>query len=608
MLTTVSIGVMTSTPLENYGLIGDLRSCALVSRGGSIDWLCLPRFDSPAIFANLLGDESNGFWRIAPKTEIIDNHHVYIQRTLILQTYFETKTGVMLTTDFMPPHQHLSTLIRTVECIEGEVEVAMDLAVRFDYGKIIPWVKHHNKGLRMIVGPHALLFHSTVPTHGYQRTTKAHFRLTKSERASFSLIHYDSIDAPPDEVDIDTLHENTIKYWRTHLQQKAKVFGEYQDVVDRSIITLKALTYDPTGAIVAAPTTSLPEELGGSRNWDYRYCWIRDATFTLYALLIDNEKHEARKWRDWLLRAAAGDPSQLQTLYSVDGTRFLPEYELSHLSGYENSLPVRIGNGATQQFQLDVYGELMDAFYQFTFSGIQPRDDAWDFQLELLEFVEAHWKDPDEGIWEIRGPRQHFTFSKVMAWVAFDRGIKMIEKFGEKGPLTRWLRVREEIRQQVMERGFNAETGTFVSFYGSTLLDSSLLKLPLVGFIGANDPMMLRTRDAIRKRLTKNGLLLRYETDNNNVDGLSGNEGEFLVCTFWLVDNLVLSGEITEAKELFAHLLTLSNDLGLFSEEYDVVKQRMVGNFPQALTHIGVINTAWNLASYVSPARLRATQ
>lgn len=598
---------MASSHIEDYGLIGDLHSAALVSKSGSIDWLCLPRFDSPAVFANLIGDESNGFWRIAPSSEILDNHHRYVKQTLIMETYFQTSTGVMITTDFMPPRQTSSSLIRIVECIEGQIDVEMELSIRFDYGKTIPWVKTGTGGLHMIAGAHTLLFHASVPIRGYHMTSRAHFKLNQSERATFTLSHSNEKNSLPPPVNPDDAREITKKYWHAHLKGRTQVFGEYQDVVDRSIITLKALTYDPTGAIVAAPTTSLPEQIGGTRNWDYRYCWIRDATFTLYALLIDGQQHEARKWRDWLLRAAAGDPSQLQTLYTVDGERFIPEFEINHLSGYRKSIPVRVGNNATNQFQLDIYGELMDAFYQFSCSGMHASENAWSFQLKLLEFVESHWQEPDEGIWEIRGPRQHFTYSKVMAWVAFDRGIKMIEKFGEKGPLERWKNIRSEIHDQVLEFGFDQLQNSFVSFYGSTLLDSSLLLLPLVGFIPASHPHMIGTTEAISKRLMKNGLLQRYETEKANIDGIAGDEGVFLLCSFWLVDNFVLAKEYDKARELFAELLSLSNDLGLFSEEYDATKLEMLGNFPQALTHIGVINTARNLIQFGSPAVLRST-
>jgi len=593
-------------PIEDYGVIGDLHTVALVSKTGSIDWLCLPRFDSGACFANLLGGEGRGHWRISPKDQMIAKSRRYVKDTLVLETLFEDDSGSFRVVDFMPPRLDNPCLIRIVEGVSGVSRVESELEVRFDYGQTVPWVKRTQDGLNMIAGPHALSLESSVNLMGRNMETFAEFVLEKGERVSFTLTYHGSLEPAPRASDASIALENTIEFWQNWVLQCREDFGEYRDVVVRSLITLKALTYAPTGGIVAAPTTSLPEQMGGSRNWDYRYCWLRDATFTLYALMVDGYADEARRWRDWLLRAAAGDPQQLRIMYGVAGERLIPEFEIPWLNGYENSRPVRVGNAASDQFQLDVYGELMDAFYQFRRSGIPSLNDAWDLEVKVVEFVEKRWRDPDEGIWEIRGPRRDFTYSKVMAWVALDRAIRVTERFGFEGPSARWKAVADEIKKEVMTKGYNEDIGAFTQYFGSTSLDASCLMLPLVGFIKADDPMMLSTARAIDERLSEDGLLRRYSDDQDHVDGLDGEEGVFLACSFWMVDNLALAGRKDEAKDRLDHLLTLGNDLGLFSEEYDVHSKRMLGNFPQAFTHVGIVNTVRNVLNSQSPAKHRA--
>ncbi len=593
-------------PIEDYGVIGDLHTVALVSKTGSIDWMCLPRFDSGACFANLIGGEKRGHWRISPRSGESSTSRKYVKDTLVLETYFESASGSFKVIDFMPPRLENPCLIRVVEGISGVSQVESELEVRFDYGQTVPWVKRFSDGLNMIAGPHALSLESSVNLKGRDMETFADFVIEEGERVSFTLTYHGSLEPPPRALDASISLENTVEFWQNWVLQCRDNFSEYHDVVTRSLITLKALTYAPTGGIVAAPTTSLPEQMGGSRNWDYRYCWLRDATFTLYALMVDGYAEEARRWRDWLLRAAAGDPEQLQIMYGVAGERLIPEFELSWLRGYEDSKPVRIGNAASEQFQLDVYGELMDAFYQFRRSGIPSFNDAWDLETKVVEFVEQNWSQPDEGIWEIRGPRRDFTYSKVMAWVALDRAVRVTERFGFDGPTERWKVVRDEIRKEVLTRGYNEEIGAFTQYFGSTSLDASTLLLPLVGFIRADDPKMISTVKAIDERLSRDGLLRRYSDEEDHVDGLDGEEGVFLACSFWMVDNLALSGRKDEAKERLDYLLTLGNDLGLYSEEYDVHSKRMLGNFPQAFTHVGIINTVRNVLSSQSPAKHRA--
>ncbi len=593
-------------PIEDYGVIGDLHTVALVSKTGSIDWMCLPRFDSGACFANLLGGEGRGHWRISPRSGEISKKRRYLKDTLVLETYFESQSGSFKVIDFMPPRLDNPCLIRIVEGVSGISQVESELEVRFDYGQTVPWVHRTNDGLNMIAGPHALSLESSVNLRGRNMETFADFVVESGERVSFILTYHGSLEPTPRALDASISLENTVEYWQNWVLQCRDDFGEYHDVVTRSLITLKALTYAPTGGIVAAPTTSLPEELGGSRNWDYRYCWLRDATFTLYALMVDGYAEEARRWRDWLLRAAAGDPEQLQIMYGVAGERLIPEFELPWLRGYEDSKPVRVGNAASDQFQLDVYGELMDAFYQFRRSGIPSFNDAWDLQTKVVEFVEKSWNQPDEGIWEIRGPRRDFTYSKVMAWVALDRAVRVTERFGFDGPTERWKAVRDEIKDEVMAKGYNESVGAFTQYFGSKSLDAAVLLLPLVGFIRADDPKMVSTVNALEKGLSVSGLLRRYSDEDEEVDGLKGEEGVFLACSFWMVDNLAISGRKEEAKERLDYLLTLGNDLGLFSEEYDVHSKRMLGNFPQAFTHVGIVNTIRNVLNSQSPAKHRA--
>jgi len=601
-------------PLEDYGLIGDCQTAALVGTNGSIDWLCFPRFDSPACFAAILGNEEQGCWKIAPNQPIKRVRRRYRPGTLILETEFETETGVARVTDCMPPRSQMPDLLRMVECRRGQVRIRMDLVIRFDYGSIIPWVQRTASGLSAIAGPEMLRLRSDVPVHGENFRSIAEFELAEGERCSFDLTWYPSNEREPVQIDLSTALHDTERWWREWSDRCGfgdRPGGEPHDhqrwtsAVQRSLITLKALTYAPTGGIVAAPTTSLPEQLGGVRNWDYRYCWLRDATFTLYALMNAGYVEEAREWREWLLRAVAGMPSQMQIMYGIAGERRLTEVELEWLPGYEGSAPVRIGNAAHDQFQLDVPGEVMDALHQCRRVGLEPNTATWEFQKALMEFLEGTWDRPDEGIWEVRGPRRHFTHSKVMAWVAFDRAIKAVEHFGTDGPIERWKALRQQVHDEVCARGFDPNVNAFMQSYGSEYLDASLLMIPLVGFLRADDPRMVGTVQAVERRLLHDGFVARYETDPT-VDGLPPGEGTFLPCSFWLADNYALLGKRRKARELFDRLLDIQSDLGLLSEEYDVQAKRLVGNYPQAFTHIGLVNTAYNLgAAGVRPAEHR---
>ena len=582
--------------LEDYALIGDTQSAALVGLDGSIDWLCLPRFDSHACFAALLGDESHGRWRIAPVEAPSRTTRRYRGRSLVLETDFTTSSGTVRVTDCMPLRQRNPDVVRVIEGIDGEVRMQMDLVIRFDYGSIVPWVRRVDGVLRAIGGPDAVSLWSPVETHGVDLRTRSEFSIKAGERLPFQLVWHPSHEtASP--IDALASVDDTCRWWEDWCQACA-YDGEWRDQVLRSLITLKALTYAPTGGIVAAPTTSLPEELGGVRNWDYRFCWLRDATFTLYSFLVGGYKEEAVAWRNWLLRAVAGDPADLQIMYGVAGERRLSEFELPWLPGYEGSKPVRVGNAAALQLQLDVYGELMDAMYVALRAGVPPDPAAWALQRELVGFLETLWEEPDEGIWEVRGPRRHFTHSKVMAWVAFDRAIKIAEEFGHEAPLDQWRAIRARIHAQVCDRGFDADAGTFTQYYGSRELDASLLMLPLVGFLPADDPRMVGTVAAIERDLLRDGFLLRYRTEETgqHVDGLPPGEGAFLPCTFWLADNYALQGRHDEARRLFERLAALANDVGLLAEEYHHVHKRLVGNFPQAFTHVSLVNTARNLS------------
>lgn len=588
--------------LEDYGFIGNMRTCAIVGRDGSFDWLCLPRFDSNACMAALLGTEKNGCWRLGPREESSRlGRQRYRPDTMILETEFQTSTGTVRVIDCMPPHATFRDIVRIVEGVEGEVAMEMLLTVRFDYGLTVPWVRRDGEGLNLVAGPDALNLRSEVATHGQDLSTVAEFQVKAGERRSFVLSWHPSHESPPEPIDPERALAHTELFWREWCA-RCTYTGEWREAVVRSLLTLKALTYDPTGGMVAAATTSLPEQIGGVRNWDYRYCWLRDATFALGSLLEAGYTAEAEAWSHWLLRAVAGDPAQLQIMYGAAGERSLPERELVHLSGYENSAPVRIGNAAAAQFQLDVYGETMDVMHVARQMGIRTDSTSWNLQRHLIDFVDRNWTEPDEGIWEIRGPRRHFTHSKVMAWVAVDRAIKSVEEFNLKGDLERWRRLRQTIFDDVCTRGFSLKRGSFTQSYGSLQLDASLLLIPLVGFLPADDPRVVGTVKAIRQELEVDGLVHRYHPENSTgVDGLPPGEGAFLPCSFWLVDCLQLMGEGEAARTLFNRLLALRSPLGLLAEEYDTHAGRLVGNFPQAFSHIGLINSAQKLSSKRRP-------
>jgi GH15 family glucan-1,4-alpha-glucosidase len=586
--------------IEDYALIGDTHSAALVGRDGSIDWLCLPRFDSGACFAALLGDHSHGRWLVAPAVPVRSTRRQYRRDTLVIETEFETEAGAVRVTDFMPPRQSEPDLIRIVEGIRGDVPMRMELIIRFDYGHVVPWVRRVDDHLGAIAGPDALALWSGVPTHGKDLTTCASFTVRAGQRVRFVLMWHPSHLPAPRPLDPDAALDDTINWWHEWVG-RCTYQGPWRDQVVRSLITLKALTYAPTGGIVAAPTTSLPEKIGGVRNWDYRYCWLRDATYTLYALMIGGYTDEAAAWRNWLLRAAAGDPATLQTIYGVAGERRLTEFEIPWLPGYQASHPVRTGNAAVHQFQLDVYGELMDALHLGRRSGISVDEETWSFERTLMAFLEKAWREPDEGIWEVRGPRRHFTHSKVMAWAAFDRAIKAVERFGLDGPVDRWRQIRADIHEEICRNAFDSRRNCFVQYYGASEPDGSLLLLPLVGFIDASDPRMIGTVSAIESDLMCDGFVQRYRT-RQHVDGLPPGEGAFLACTFWLADNYALQGRRDDAVRVFERLLSLCNDLGLLAEEYDAAERRQLGNFPQAFSHVMLINTARNLASAHGPA------
>jgi GH15 family glucan-1,4-alpha-glucosidase len=583
--------------IEDYALIGDLQTAALVGRDGSIDWLCFPRFDSGAVFAALLGDPRNGRWLLTPDCRVERCERRYRERSLVQQLDFHTDHGVVRVTDFMPPRGVDPDVVRIVEGLEGSVPMRMELVLRFDYGSIVPWVRRLDGDSRIAVaGPDAVCLRTPVEVRGENLTTVAEFTVGEGERVPFVLTWFPSHREPPDAIDAESALEDTCAYWREWLS-RCSYGGRYEQAVLCSLMVLKAMTYAPTGGLVAAPTTSLPEQIGGIRNWDYRYCWLRDATFALAALLENGFVDEAGAWRSWLLRAVAGDPDDLQIMYGPAGERRLTEFEVTWLAGYEGSQPVRVGNGASEQFQLDVYGEVLDVLYQARCRGLPADESAWALVVKMLENLERRWREPDEGIWEVRGPRRHFTHSKVMAWVAFDRGLRLIEELGRVGPADRWRAIRDEIHAEVLERGFDDELGSFVQSYGSKRLDASLLTIPLYGFLPADDPRVRSTVEAVRRELVQDGFVLRYRHDEETeaVDGLPPGEGAFFLCSFWLVDNLVLLGELDAAQELFERLLALRNDVGLLAEEYDSGLGRLVGNFPQAFSHIGLVNTAMRL-------------
>jgi GH15 family glucan-1,4-alpha-glucosidase len=592
--------------LEDYGFIGDTHTGALVGINGSIDWLCTPRFDSDACFAKLLGTEKNGCWRISPQQPPHRVTHAYRGETLILETTFETETGTAKLIDFMPPDGRYRDVVRIVEGVQGSVNMEMKLTIRFDYGLTIPWVKQTDEGLTAVAGPNALLLRADVPTFGEDLSTMARFSVAAGERKSFVLTWHPSHDEAPKLIDACKSLDTTEEYWR-EWSSRCTYRGEWREAVMRSLITLKGMTYAPTGGIVAALTTSLPEKLGGVRNWDYRFCWLRDATFTLYSLMQAGYREEAAAWSNWLLRAVAGDPAQLQIMYGAGGERRLTEVQLPHLCGYENSVPVRIGNAACDQLQLDVYGEVMDAMHLARCMNIECDPAYWHLQRHIVDFVEAQWMKPDEGIWEIRGPRRHFTHSKVMAWVAIDRAVRAVEEFGLDGPVERWRALRQEIHDDICAKGFHPERKAFTQFYGSDKLDAALLMMPLVGFLPATDERVSSTVDLIAKELVNDGYVQRYHPEESAaIDGLPPGEGAFLPCSFWLVDCLHLMGREKEARAFFQRLLDVRSGLGLLSEEYETKQHRLIGNFPQAFSHIGLINTARNLSPKEGPAEHRA--
>jgi GH15 family glucan-1,4-alpha-glucosidase len=592
--------------IEDYALIGDTFTTALVGRDGSIDWLCVPRIDSPACFAALLGDVDNGRWLIAPEGEVRRTSRRYRDDTLILETEFETDSGVVALIDFMPVggDEHCVDLVRLVQGRRGEVPMTTDLVFRFDYGQIVPWVQSAPDGLTAIAGPDALHVVTPVELQGENFHTNGRFVVHAGETVPFRLHWFRSYETQLESRDSQLLLEQTEAWWHAWAS-RCQAPDPWREAVVRSLITLKALTYSPAGGIAAAASTSLPEQLGGERNWDYRYCWVRDATFTLYALLVSGYQDEARAWREWLLRAVAGKPSQLHIMYGVAGERYLPERELPWLAGYQGSRPVRVGNAAHTQLQLDVYGEVADVFHVARKFGIERDDHAWRLEKVLLDYLEGAWELADEGIWEVRGPRRHFTHSKVMAWVAADRAVKAVERFGLDGPIERWRELRARIHADVCAKGFDAERNAFVQSYGSRELDASLLMMALVGFLPARDPRIVGTLEAIQRELTHDGLVRRYAT-REEIDGLPPGEGTFLACSFWLADNLVMLGRVEEARTLFDRLLAVRNDVGLLAEQYDPVERRQLGNFPQAFSHVGLVNTAHNLMHAVGPATSRS--
>jgi GH15 family glucan-1,4-alpha-glucosidase len=592
--------------LEEYAVIGDTQTIALVASNGSIDWLCIPRFDSGACFAALLGGREHGRWKIAPTGELRRVRRRYRDATLLLETEMETEEGTIRILDFMPIRGHAPDVVRIVEGVRGRVTVEHDLVIRYEYGAIVPWERSKEGRLHAIAGPDALVLASDVPIEVPASTNACRFAIGAGERARFALTWHPSYERAPASPDPDLAARQTYEWWRSWAS-KAQLSSPYEDAVLRSLLTLKALTYAPCGGIVAAGTTSLPESLGGVRNWDYRFCWVRDATLTLQALLHAGFSDEARAWREWLVRAVAGEPAKLQILYGVAGERWSAERDLAWLPGYEGSRPVRVGNAAVLQLQLDVYGEIMDALYVARSSGVDADDDAWAVQRSCLDWLEGHWDEPDHGMWEIRAERADFTLSKVMAWVAFDRAAKTVEQHGLEGPAARWKALRDQIHAEVCDRAFDRGRNSFTQAYGEAALDANLLLLPIVGFLPARDERILGTIDAIQRELMVEGFVCRYPTrEHGNRDGLPGREGTFIACSFWMVDALVLAGRREEAVRLFERVLAIRNDVGLLSEEYDPAAHRLIGNFPQAYSHVGLINSARNLAGAGGPAARRA--
>ena len=593
-------------PIEDYALIGNTRAAALVGRDGSIDWLCLPRFDSNACFCALLGSPDNGRWLIAARDEDARTTRRYRDGTMVLDTEVQTETGRVLITDYMPHWEDRSDVVRVVQGLEGRVSMRTELTIRFDYGAVVPWVHSPDGGIVATAGPDSLELRTQVPLRGEDYRTVGEFEVGAGQTTSFVLTYFSSEQDSPLPIDPLSACDMTERWWR-EWSRHSTYDGDYPDAVQRSLLTLKALTYSPTGGIAAAPTMGLPESWSGGRNFDFRYCWLRDATFTLYAFLISGYTDEARQWREWLVRVAAGRPEDLQILYGVAGERRLTENKLDWLPGYQDIGPVLIGNAAHSQHQLDVYGELFDALHLTRRSGLERRDQVWEIQCALLDFLESNWSEPDNGIWEMRGPPRQYTHSKVMAWVAFDRAVKAIERFGRPGPAERWSGIRDQIREEVCRCGVDPERNAFVQEYGGKALDAALLLVPLVGFLPPDDKRVRATLEAIERELTEDGFVRRYAS-GSDVDGFGIAEGTFLPCSFWLVDNLAMTGRHDDARRLFERLLEVRNDVGLLSEEYDPGKGRLMGNFPLALTHVALINSARNLSRWGGPGEHRSEE
>ena len=580
--------------IEDYALLGDLQTAALVSTAGSIDWLCLPKFDSPACFAALLDTPDAGHWIVAPAAGGVCTRRRYVKDTLVLQTEWVSGDGTVRVIDFMPPRGHAPDVVRIIEGVHGSVVMRSELRLRFDYGLVVPWVRHHDGMVEAIAGPDRVRLRTPAPTRGKEMSTVSDFTVRAGDRVPFVLTWNPSHESPPKPVDAEHALRDTLRFWTDWAHRGNPVHGPYRDAIKRSLLTLKALTYHPTGGIVAAATTSLPELIGGTRNWDYRYCWLRDSTYTLQALISAGYLAEAKAWREWLLRAVAGDPAELQIMYALDGTRRIPEAELPWLSGYENSRPVRTGNAASDQLQLDVWGEILDSLALARNAGISTHDDAWDMQVALMNHLEGTWDQPDNGLWEMRGPRRHFTHSKVLAWVAADRMATAVRAHHLYGPADRWEALGDTIHADVLTHGYNPDRNTFTQSYDAPGLDAALLMIPRVGFLPPDDSRVLGTIAAIQNELTEGGFVKRYETSTSD-DGLPGGEGLFLACSFWLVDALHLAGQQTEATQLFERLLALRNDVGLLSEEWDPHTGRQLGNTPQAFSHFPLVTSALQL-------------
>ncbi len=594
-----------SRPIEDYALLADTQSAALVSRDGSIDWMCLPRFDSPAMFAAMLGGPEHGYWQIAPEGDGWTSTRRYRDNTWILETEFRRGDDAVRIIDFMPVRDNHPNVVRVIEGVQGRVAMASNLAVRFDYGHLVPWVQTTDTGCRVIAGPDGATLRTPVPMHATNDLISCEFHVDAGQRLPFVLVWHPSHEHHRADIDVEKALAHTERWWQQWCGH-CTYDGPDAALVRRSLLALKALTYGPTGGIIAAATTSLPEDIGGERNWDYRYGWLRDATFTLHAMLLNGFVAEANAWRDWLLRAIAGDPSSAQIMYGPAGERRLTEWEVPWLPGYEGSRPVRIGNAASEQLQIDVYGEVMDVLTHRRELDHGPHGEAvWRLQCELLDYLEGKWQEPDEGIWEVRGPRRDFTHSKVMAWVAFDRGVRAIESFHVDGDAARFAAARDAVHAEVCSRAYDADINAFTQAYGNGRADAAVLMMPLVGFLPIDDPRVQGTIAMVTERLDDHGFLQRYEHDTSAVDGLPGGEGAFLPCTFWLADCYALSGDTERARKVFERASGVANDLGLLAEEYDVTRKRLVGNYPQAFSHVSLVNTARNLTES-GPAQLRA--